>query len=60
MPTGIDRDGPARGASDHVLDDAFRGWQAGFRSDFVSEADHFTVQGDIFHNDVRHAAGRRR
>ena len=30
------------------VDDDVRGWQAGFRSDFVTEADHFTLQGDIF------------
>jgi len=30
-------------------DDTFRGWQGGFRSDFGGEADHFTLQGDIFH-----------
>jgi iron complex outermembrane receptor protein len=30
------------------VDDDVNGWQAGFRSDFVTEADHFTLQGDIF------------
>jgi iron complex outermembrane recepter protein len=30
-------------------DDDYRGWQAGFRSDFGGEADNFMVQGDIFH-----------
>ena len=42
-----DRDGlPA-----HLLpiDDRYRSWQAGFRSDFAAEADNFTVQGDVFH-----------
>jgi len=32
----------------HVFNDTYRGWQAGFRSDFVSEADKLTLQGDIF------------
>ncbi|NUQ17255.1 MAG: TonB-dependent receptor [Sphingomonas sp.] len=32
-----------------AIDDSTRSWQAGFRSDFSGEADHFTVQGDIFH-----------
>lgn len=31
-------------------DDRYRGWQAGFRSDFGSGDDHLTVQGDIFRN----------
>jgi iron complex outermembrane recepter protein len=30
-------------------DDDYRGWQAGFRSDFGGEADNFMVQGDLFH-----------
>ena len=30
--------------------DGYRGWQAGFRSDFVTAADHLTVQGDLFHD----------
>jgi iron complex outermembrane receptor protein len=34
------------------IDDAYRGWQTGFRSDFVTEADHFTLQGDLFHDDA--------
>jgi iron complex outermembrane receptor protein len=34
------------------IDDAWRGWQAGFRSDFVTDVDHFTLQGDLFHNDA--------
>ena len=32
-------------------DDDYRGWQAGFRTDFVSDLDHFTVQGDLFRTD---------
>ncbi|HEU4809330.1 MAG TPA: TonB-dependent receptor, partial [Sphingomicrobium sp.] len=39
------------------VDDDYRGWQAGFRSDFDSEADHLTVQGDIFRNDADTFAG---
>ena len=34
------------------IDDRFRGWQAGFRSDFAGSADHFTFQGDIFDSDT--------
>ena len=30
------------------LDDDYRGWQAGFRSDFKTDDDHVTVQGDLF------------
>lgn len=30
------------------LQDAYRGWQAGLRSDFVTDVDHFTLQGDVF------------
>lgn len=29
-------------------DDDYEGWQAGIRSDFVSDTDHVTVQGDLF------------
>jgi iron complex outermembrane receptor protein len=31
------------------INDGFKAWQAGFRSDFVTDADHVTVQGDLFH-----------
>ena len=34
------------------LDDGFHGWRAGFRSDFTSERDHFTLQGDVFDNEI--------
>jgi iron complex outermembrane receptor protein len=34
------------------FDDDYRGWQAGFRSDFVTDADHVTVQGDLFRTDA--------
>ena len=30
-------------------DDDYRGWQAGFRSDFGGGSDNFTIQGDMFH-----------
>ena len=30
------------------IDDDYRGWQAGLRSDFAGDADHVTVQGDLF------------
>jgi iron complex outermembrane receptor protein len=45
------RDGLPRGVAADV-DDDYRGWQAGFRSDFASDADHVTVQGDIFRTDA--------
>jgi iron complex outermembrane receptor protein len=41
---------PAGAAPD--ADDAFKGWQAGFRGDFGAGADHFTLQGDIFRTDT--------
>lgn len=47
LPHGI---GPA-------FDDAYKGWQAGFRSDFQGEASHFTLQGDLFHTDARTLPG---
>jgi iron complex outermembrane receptor protein len=31
-------------------DDAFRGWQVGFRGDITTERDHLTMQGDLFRN----------
>jgi len=35
-----------------TLNDAYRGWQAGFRADMGRGADTFTLQGDIFRSDV--------
>lgn len=35
-----------------ALGNGLKGWQAGFRSDFETGASHFTLQGDIFDNDV--------
>jgi iron complex outermembrane recepter protein len=32
------------------IPDAYRGWQIGARSDFTSDRDHFTLQGDVFRN----------
>lgn len=43
----FDRDGLPAGVGPN-LDDDYRGWQAGFRSDFKTDADHVTVQGDLF------------
>jgi iron complex outermembrane receptor protein len=37
---------PSRAATD--IDDDYRGWQAGFRSDFGGDDNHFTLQGDLF------------
>lgn len=34
------------------VNDHFQGWQAGFRADFTGDADHFTLQGDVFDTDV--------
>jgi iron complex outermembrane receptor protein len=47
-----DRDALARGPIGPVIDDAFSGWQAGMRADLESGASHFTLQGDLFDNDV--------
>jgi iron complex outermembrane receptor protein len=33
------------------VDDDYRGWQAGLRSDFGDDGNHFTVHGDLFHDD---------
>ncbi|HET7317013.1 MAG TPA: TonB-dependent receptor [Sphingomicrobium sp.] len=40
---------PGTGAD---VDDDYSGWQGGFRSDFGENADHVTVQGDIFRTDA--------
>jgi iron complex outermembrane receptor protein len=40
-----------------ALDDQFHGWRAGFRSDFSSDRDHFTLQGDLFDNRIESAPG---
>jgi iron complex outermembrane receptor protein len=51
-----DRDGLPSGAG-AAIDDRYRSWQGGFRSDFGADADHFTVQGDIFHAIDRESRG---
>ena len=33
-------------------DDRFHGWQGGFRADFATERDHFTLQGNLFDNRI--------
>jgi iron complex outermembrane receptor protein len=49
----FDREDLPRGSIGPALDDAFRGWQAGFRADFgTAETDQFTLQGDIFDNET--------
>jgi iron complex outermembrane receptor protein len=48
----FDREDLPQGNVGPLLDDSFRGWQGGFRADFGAEADQFTLQGDIFDNDV--------
>ncbi|HEX8126325.1 MAG TPA: TonB-dependent receptor [Allosphingosinicella sp.] len=48
---GLDRENMPAGPAPDSNDD-FSGWQAGFRADFESKADHLTVQGDIFDTDV--------
>jgi iron complex outermembrane receptor protein len=39
------------------IDDDFRSWQAGFRSDFGAGSDNITVEGDYFHADADTAPG---
>ena len=39
------------------LDDRFHGWRAGFRGDFTTERDHFTLQGDIVDNQIESGPG---
>jgi iron complex outermembrane receptor protein len=48
----FDREDLPRGVFGPVLNDRFRGWQAGFRADLGGGADQFTLQGDIFDNEV--------
>lgn len=47
----FDRENRQTGVGPDV-NDAFRGWQAGFRGDFAAGADQITLQGDLFSNDV--------
>jgi iron complex outermembrane receptor protein len=37
--------------------DRFRGWRAGFRGDLASGENHFTLQGDIFDNEIESLPG---
>ncbi|MBV8685208.1 MAG: TonB-dependent receptor [Alphaproteobacteria bacterium] len=38
-------------------DDAFKGWQAGFRGDWGAGKDHVTLQGDLFDTDTGGLSG---
>ena len=51
------RNGLATPAATAAIDDDYEGWQAGFRADFGSEADHVTLQGDVMRNDVDTGGG---
>lgn len=46
-----DRDGLPAGIG-QAVDDDYRGWQTGFRSDFGLGSDHLTFQGAYFHSDA--------
>ena len=48
----FDREDLPQGPIGPATNDAFSGWQAGFRADLGSGSDQFTLQGDIFDNDV--------
>jgi iron complex outermembrane receptor protein len=37
--------------------DRFHGWRAGFRGDFATARDHFTLQGDMFDNEIESLPG---
>ena len=52
------RDGLPSGSA-RLIDDHFRSWQAGFRTDFSGAADTVTIQGDLFHGTDELAAGDR-
>jgi iron complex outermembrane recepter protein len=52
----FDREDLPRGVGPEI-NDHFRGWQAGFRSDFATTADHLTFQGDIFDTDTNSLPG---
>ena len=51
-----DRKGLATGVGPDV-DDRRRGWQAGFRADFATSDDEFTIQGDVFDQKTYALAG---
>ena len=48
----FDREALPTGPIAPAFGDAFRGWQGGMRADFEAGASHFTLQGDIFDNEV--------
>jgi iron complex outermembrane receptor protein len=48
----FDREDLPQGNVGPLLADGYRGWQGGFRADFGADTDQFTVQGDLFHNEV--------
>lgn len=48
----FDRENLPTGNVGPAVDDAWRGWQAGFRADLGDARDQFTLQGDIFDNQV--------
>ena len=50
--TWYDREDLPQGPVGPAMDDAFAGWQAGFRADAGTGRDRFTLQGDVFNNDV--------
>ena len=54
--SGFDRDGMDAGPRLAEEGD-FTGWQAGFRSDFGSPESQFTVQGDVYDNDINTLPG---
>ena len=53
----FDREDLPQGNVGPLLDDRWRGWQAGFRADFGTGTDEFTVQGDIFDNEKGNVPG---
>jgi iron complex outermembrane receptor protein len=48
----FDRDSLQASTLAPALDTSFRGWQAGFRADAGADRNHFTLQGDIFDNEL--------
>ncbi|HMJ92872.1 MAG TPA: TonB-dependent receptor plug domain-containing protein, partial [Allosphingosinicella sp.] len=53
----FDRGDLPRAAFGPVLNDRLHGWQAGFRSDFESGENRFTLQGDLFDNEIDSSPG---
>ena len=52
----FNREGLPAGVGPDV-DDDYRGWQAGLRSDFAGDANHVTVQGDLYRTDSDFRSG---